>query len=413
MYDQTDHNIPYLTEHLPGTGGKIKVSWDDFFVEEIPLYEPCGQGDHLFVQIEKEGRATLDAIAQIARALHVSPQQVGYAGLKDSWAVTRQWLSLEHIDAEQVENLDMPRIKILQTVQHKNKLRIGHLAGNRFIICVREPAVPLDQAVSRAENIVSQLVTSGVGNLFGPQRFGKRKDTHRLGEAIVRDDPQGFMDIFLGRPQQEDKSEIYEARSCYDQGKYERAYELLPFHFHDHRRALRLLICGKTKQQAFSAVGKHYRRLYISAFQSNLFNRVLTARMPEIDKLLPGDMAYKHDNGACFRVEDAQLEQPRCTNCEISPTGPLFGYAMAEAEGKAGEIEKAVLAGADLELTDFRLKNSNKVKGGRRPLRFLPRNMDLGSGTDENGDYLELRFELDSGCYATVLLREITKHDEL
>jgi len=410
MYIQTDYNIPYLTEHLPGVGGEIKVFWDDFFVEEIPLYEPCGRGDHLFIQIEKKGRATLDATAQIARALHIPPQQVGYAGLKDSWAVTRQWLSLEHVNAEQVENLDIPRIKILRTARHENKLRIGHLSGNRFIIRVREPAVPLDQAVSRAEDIVNQLTISGVCNIFGPQRFGKRNDTHRLGEAIVRDDPQEFMDIFLGRPQHKDKTAIYEARSCYDQGEYERAYESLPFHFRDHRWALRSLIRGKTKQQAFSAVGKHHRRLYISAFQSDLFNRVLAARMPDIDKLLMGDMAYKHDNGACFRVEDAQFEQPRCTNFEISPTGPLFGYLMAEAEGKAGEIEKAVLAKADLELADFRLKNANKVKGGRRPLRFQPRNISIDSGTDENGAYLELRFELDSGCYATALLREVTKH---
>ncbi|MCK4628784.1 MAG: tRNA pseudouridine(13) synthase TruD [Sedimentisphaerales bacterium] len=410
MYVQANHNMPYLTERLPGVGGKIKVFWNDFFVEEIPLYEPCGRGNHLFIHVEKKGRATLDATVQIARALHISPQQVGYAGLKDTWAVTRQWLSLEHINAEQVEHLDIPRIKILRTARHENKLRIGHLAGNRFTIRIREPAVPLDQAVSRTEDIVNQLTISGVGNFFGPQRFGKRNDTHKLGEAIVRDDPQEFMDLFLGRPQQKDKTAIYEARSCYDQGEYKRAYESWPFHFHDHHRALRALIRGKTKQQALSAVDKHHIRLYISAFQSDLFNRVLAARMPDIDKLLSGDMAYKHDNGACFRVEDAQLEQPRCTNFEISPTGPLFGYLMAEAEGKTGEIEKAVLSDTNLELADFRLKNSNKVKGGRRPLRFQPRNVNIGSGTDENGPYLELRFELNSGCYATVLLREITKY---
>ena len=88
---------------------------------------------------------------------------------------------------------------------------------------------------------------------------------------------------------------------------------------------------------------KHLKGLFISAYQSDLFNRVLAARMPNIDKLLLGDMAYMHDNGACFHVEQPEVEQPRCDRFEISPTGPLLGRRTTQLTGPAGEIENPIL----------------------------------------------------------------------
>ncbi|MBN2212105.1 MAG: tRNA pseudouridine(13) synthase TruD, partial [Sedimentisphaerales bacterium] len=144
---------------------------------------------------------------------------------------------------------------------------------------------------------------------------------------------------------------------------------------------------------------------------SELFNQVLAARMPDVDRLLRGDMAMKHENGACFRVEDAAVEQPRCDRFEISPTGPLYGYRMSETVGPAGEIENPILEATGLTKRDFRQMGYYKVRGGRRPLRFQPRNHAVSHGSDDAGPYLEIRFELDSGCYATTVLREIMKKD--
>jgi tRNA pseudouridine13 synthase len=136
---------------------------------------------------------------------------------------------------------------------------------------------------------------------------------------------------------------------------------------------------------------------------------VLVARMPNIDKLLLGDMAYLHVNGACFHVEQPEVEQPRCDRFEISPTGPLLGGRTTKLTGSAGEIENPILDAENLNDEDFRQMKHLGARGGRRPLRFQPRNASMTSGKDDFGPYLEFRFELDSGCYATTLIAEITK----
>ena len=169
----------------------------------------------------------------------------------------------------------------------------------------------------------------------------------------------------------------------------------------------------ENKAHAFNVIDKNHKRFFVSAFQSELFNQVVSARMPDIDKLLLGDMAYKHDNGACFSVEDPQAEQSRCDAFEISPTGPIFGYRMTETTGPAGEIETSVLAPTQLEREDFRRMSYYRAKGTRRPLRFQPKNIDIRLDTDDHGPCLQLEFALEPGCYATTLLREITKTNNL
>jgi len=403
-------NLPYINEQVPGIGGKIKTCWRDFIVEEIPLYEFSGSGSHLYIQVEKRGRTTMDAVVEIARALKISRQQIGYAGLKDTWAVTTQWMSIEHMEAEHLENLNIPRLRILQTARHENKLRIGHLAGNRFTVRIRNVTPAWDQALRQARDILKHLTQTGVCNYFGPQRFGRRGDTHHLGQAIIQGDMERFLSVFLGEPLPMDQPLVVEARTLYDQGDYEGAYAAWPGHFHDQRRTLRALLRGKNKRQAHATIDKHLKRLYVSAFQSILFNQLLAARMPHINVLFRGDVAYKHDNGACFLVEDVQREQDRCKAFEISPTGPIFGYQMLQSTDQAGEMENAVLEQAQLQLDDFRLSETHKVKGGRRPLRFLPRETSVSSASDELGPFIQLHFVLDPGCYATSVLREITKN---
>jgi tRNA pseudouridine13 synthase len=164
------------------------------------------------------------------------------------------------------------------------------------------------------------------------------------------------------------------------------------------------------KKAASHAVDKDLKRLFVSAFQSELFNRVVAARMPDIDKMLTGDMAMKHENGACFRVEDAAVEQSRCERFEISPTGPLLGKHMSEATGPAGVVEKEALSETELTPSLLGKIDQYRLRGGRRALRFQPRDVQISSGVDPLGEFLELRFELDSGCYATTLLREISKN---
>ncbi|MEN6334036.1 MAG: tRNA pseudouridine(13) synthase TruD [Phycisphaerales bacterium] len=404
-------SLPFLTADLPGVGGAIKTRPEDFFVEELPAYEPSGSGTHIYAQIEKKGLGTREAIDRIARALNIQRRDIGTAGLKDAHAVARQWISIEHIDPAKLEQLSLAEVRVLKTSRHTNKLKPGHLRGNRFVVRVRQLALPPEEALAIAEKAMAILTTRGVPNYFGPQRFGNHRNNHLLGRALARNDADGFMDEFLGRPNAEfDSPTVLQARSQYEQGQYEESVKSWPHQFSDHRRALRAIIAGKgKKKRGLFTVDKHLQGLFISAYQSDLFNRVLVARMPDIDKVFLGDMAYKHDNGACFRVEQPEVEQPRCDRFEISPTGPLMGQRTTRLTGPAGEIENPILEAESLGEGESGHMKRLGARGGRRPLRFQPRNADLKSGLDELGPYLELRFELDAGCYATTLISEITK----
>ena len=146
---------PYLTIDLPGIGGCFKSCNEDFQVDEIPLYEPAGTGTHIFFRIEKNGLSTTRATSKIAASLNIRPRDIGYAGLKDAQAITRQTLSIEHIDPDRLAALDLPGIRVLEVERHTNKLKLGHLAGNRFSIKVRQAD---DFSPARVEAILLSLI---------------------------------------------------------------------------------------------------------------------------------------------------------------------------------------------------------------------------------------------------------------
>lgn len=402
--------LPFLTSDISGVGGTIKTIPADFVVEEIPQYEFCGEGTHVYAFVQKKNMSTHDMIELVARTLGKKKFEIGYAGRKDSRAITRQWISIEHIDPAAIKQLESKNLKILETTRHTNKLKVGHLRGNRFTIRLRNLNASVTKALPAARQILDILSDRGVPNYFGPQRFGYRGDSHLLGQAIVKNNLQDFFDILLGRSELDPNDEFIKARILYEQGEYEAALYEWNSAFGDNRKMLKMLIHKNGNlQKAFRQYDRRTANLMVSAWQSELFNRVLAKRIDGIDSLLDGDMAYKHENGACFRVEDAAVEQPRCKAFDISPTGPLLGDRMVRTIGPAGDIENPILDELDLNEDDLsRLKKQGGV-GGRRPLRFRPEHTKIAAGNDEHGEYLELHFDLPSGCYATVLLREITK----
>src|SRR5262252_7869202 len=129
---------PLFTADLPGVGGRIRVQPEDFEVEEVPSYEPCGSGDHLYLWVEKRGIAPEFFARTIAVRLGTHPGNVGTAGLKDRHAVTRQWVSVPKEFEPNVGKIDGDGIRVLKTGLHTNKLKPGHLRGNRFRILIRE-----------------------------------------------------------------------------------------------------------------------------------------------------------------------------------------------------------------------------------------------------------------------------------
>src|SRR5262249_28893664 len=113
--------LPYLTPDVPGVGGVIKQRPEDFFVQEIPLYEPCGEGEHVYAEIQKVGVTTFDAIRRIAGALGISTHEIGYAGMKDAQAVSRQLLSIRGTTTDAVMGLKLPDITVQWAAKHGNK----------------------------------------------------------------------------------------------------------------------------------------------------------------------------------------------------------------------------------------------------------------------------------------------------
>jgi len=342
-----DQRLPYLTASVPPLGGRIRSAPEDFCVEERPLYLPCGQGEHLYIRIKKRGLSTPDLLTRLSSQLHVKSQSIGVAGLKDAQAVTTQMLSLQGVAAETVAALPTDeRLLTLEVLgRHRNRLRKGHHAGNQFRLVVRDMR---EGSEDRLQHLFDELLRRGVPNYFGPQRQGRSGTNFQLGAELLQD------------PARRNK------------------------------------------------MPRSKRIWFMNSYQSYVFNQIVAKRIESIDRVWLGDWAMKTDNGACFPVEEPDVEQPRADRFEISPTGPLFGSRAPWATGVPGEIERAVIA--DLGSTPELLSKAGAecgFRGERRALRV--RLNDLLWSLE--GSLLHLSFWLPPGSYATSVLREVVKQE--
>ncbi len=225
MTTDATSKLPFLTAELGSVEGVIKQRPQDFVVEEIPLYQPCGEGTHIYALIEKTQLTTHDAVARLAAAMGVRRVDVGYAGRKDAQAVARQWISIEHIDPDKLASLDKPQLKVLKIARHGNKLKVGHLSGNKFIVRMRNLSMPAKQAEKTAQVIMDVLTHRGAPNYFGPQRFGGRGNSSQLGWTLIDNNTQEFCRLFLGDPANETDKRFIEARTFYERGEYQKALD--------------------------------------------------------------------------------------------------------------------------------------------------------------------------------------------
>lgn len=394
-----------LTQDLPGTGGLFKAQPEDFLVEEIPAYLPCGEGEHLFLEVEKRNLTTLDLVRTLSRQCDIRERDIGYAGLKDARGITRQWLSVPVKAAEGKLGVENERFRILSSRCHRNKLRLGHLRGNRFRIRIREVVA---DALERAAAILGVLKERGVPNTFGPQRYGVLGNSAIVGHALVKGDFKGAVEELLGRPERIGNLRWREGAQRFAAGDLEGALAVLPSTCHHERKTVQGLLQGRPYRQAlFGGYPQRLLRLFLSAYQSELFDRIVAARLPDLGILWPGDVAMKHANGACFSVTAPALEQMRADAFEISPSGPLFGCKMLSASAQAGDLEQRMLAEENLQLEAFALPGALRMEGSRRPLR-VP--MGEPSVTAEGPDLL-LFFDLPPGSYASSVILEIMKSD--
>lgn len=336
--------LPWLTNNCPGVGGVIKQIPDDFQVEEIPLYEPSGTGDHLYLWIEKRNISAEYLLRHLARTLEISRLEIGMAGMKDRRAITRQFVSIPAWAEAKLPNVETDEIHVLSATRHRNKLKTGHLRGNRFSIRVRD--VPLE-AHSRALPIAERVQAIGFPNYFGDQRFGQDRETLETGLALLHGEKS---DRSIPKPRR-----------------------------------------------------KFLLRLALSAVQSDLFNQCLAHRLENdlIEKVLLGDVMQVTASGGVFVVEDPEQEQPRFETGEIVTTGPLFGPKMRNPEGQVAEYEAQILQQSGLTREHF-CKFRKHTPGGRRPYLIRPKNLQI----ENEAEGLRFTFTLPSGVYATTLLRE-------
>jgi tRNA pseudouridine13 synthase len=410
----------YLTPDVAGIGGTLRNQPEDFVVEEIPLYEPTGEGEHLAMFIEKRNMSTLQLVSLLAARFGVRRRAVGYAGLKDKRAVTRQMMTV-HLpgrpESEAVP-LEDDRVRVIWAARHRNRLRRGHLGGNRFSICVRgvQP-----EAVLRARRVLEVLGAAGVPNRFGPQRFGVMGNNHLVGRALIRGEHQEAIDLLLSPNERANERSHREAREMYARGDLAGSLAHWPRSLHAERTILRRLGAGADAAGAVRSMDRSELGYYLSAFQSAVFNAVLDARLGEgaLATLRDGDVAFKHDSRGAFLVDEQVLSDPdtarRLGALEISPSGPMWGPKMMRAGGDVERFEAGCLGdtGCDPDdLSCFRDLAGGQIEGSRRPLRVPIRGIDVEGGADERGTFVRCEFELPRGAFATVVLQEIMKSDE-
>jgi len=395
---------PYLTPDLPGTGGVLKLTPEDFRVDEIPLYEPSGEGEHVFARLRKRGVATFEAARRVAQSVGVPERYVTFAGLKDARAITTQTVSIFGATEEQVAAAHVPGIELTEIRRHGNGLRLGHLRGNRFDLVVRN-AEP--DSLPRARAVLEVLIRKGVPNYYGEQRFGARADGHLFGQDLLNKEYAAFLKRMLGGPAGTTRDPaVLEARRLFDAGQVQEAYEMMPIRQRSEKKALGALLRFKDDETAVRAIPKRIRKIYVSAFQSWLFNTTVAGRIENLERLKEGDLAFIHRSRRVFLVEDAAREQARSDAFEISPSGPMFGTRMTSPTGEPGRVESELLASTGLTPEQFHTDQGIKVKGLRRPLRVPLR--DVSIEPVDTTSY-RVRFTLPSGSFATVVMAELTK----
>lgn len=332
----------------------------DFVVEEIPLYEFSGEGEHLILFVRKKNLSTLELVSAIAKYLNIKNKEIGYAGLKDKHAMTKQYISLHKKHEADLEKFNHENVKILSKTYHNNKIRIGHLAGNRFYIKVKKVN---PTSAAKIDEALKNIKKNGMPNFFGYQRFGRDGDNHIDGEKIAKGEKK------------------------------------------ERNPKIKKLLISSYQSHLFNLWLS--RRLEINTLISNFKSDELVSllNMPKIEldklkiqehpfKLVNGDIMEHYPYGKLFDFDGSEHDFTRFNERDISVTGLLCGTKARVASGTARDIEK-----------DF--DDEINADGTRRYAWVYPTEIE-GRFNAVEAQY-EFNFTLPKGSYATVLLEEIAK----
>ena len=332
----------------PALTARLRSSPEDFRVEEVLGYDADGQGEHVLLWVEKRGANTDWVARELAKFAGVSPVAVGYAGLKDRHAVTRQTFSVQLAGKPDLDwsVFPHPEVKVLAATRHSRKLKRGALRGNRFVLVLR--AVQGDREA--AERVLQQIATRGVPNYFGEQRFGREGSNVAQARAM-----------FAGRRVERDK---------------------------------RSLLLSAARSQIFNNV---------------LAARVERAVW---DTPLDGEIWSLAGSRSWFGPEPySDVLAERLARADIHPSGPLWGQGEPPSVADAGTLEREIGAAcSDLAagLAAARMDQERRpLRLLPRDLKWRWLDDDTLDNGRLDGIRLELAFELPAGAYATVVVREL------
>lgn len=411
----------YLTR-TTGLGGKIKSTPEDFVVVEdsiLPLEKPGGT--LVAALVRTRNWETNRLVRSLARSLRISRRRISFAGTKDKRAVTTQLMEFE-APLEKVKNLRLKDVEVLRAYSTDHRIDLGDLVGNHFRVVIRNIPLGPGEIQGRLQAVLAELkALGGFPNYFGVQRFGVvRPITHLVGHSMVKGDFAAAVRIYVAHPLPGEGEEAVAARTHMEES-WDSAWGLrhYPPELTFEKAMLNHLVNRPEDYiGAFKVLPQNLQLMFIHAYQSYLFNRILSRRIAkglplaepvEGDIVLPLEKHRVPDRDRPIPVDSSNREHLASLSRQGKAfvTGLVVGADPRFALGPMGEIERAILAAEAIEPREFiipRMPNLS-TKGTRREvlLQVPDLRYELGEGT------ATLDFSLPRGAYATSLLREIMK----
>ncbi|MGD0534107.1 MAG: tRNA pseudouridine(13) synthase TruD [Methanoregula sp.] len=407
--------MQYYATGTPGIGGTLRTVPEDFLVDEIP---PAGKGEtsgpYLICRLTKTNWELQHAVKEIARRLNISHRRIGWAGTKDKNARTTQLISLYKVTPDEIAAVSLKDIILEPIGQSNEQLSLGDLEGNRFDICIRD-ADPEDLAGRVAT--VTETASQALPNYFGLQRFGViRPLTHRIGELILHGDYEDAVMTYVGLAFPHESEEVRRVRTAFmDTRDTAVALRELPVHMSFERSMLSYLHTHPGDYAgALQQLPPKLLSMFVSAFQSYLFNCALSHRLSEGHTLtdpVPGDRLI-FTNGRTDAVTAANIPAVSLHlargRCNIA----LFMPGKDEMDAITGnDAIRDILAEMQITADDFRKASTfvrTKFDGAWRPISLKT---SIDASVQETN--VHLKFTLPPGHYATTVCREYMKADPI
>ncbi len=420
--DEAEIGMLYYLSDAEGTGGRIKTYPEDFTVTEISSKPPEDpRGKHTIAKVTGTNWETNRMIRLMARTMGISRERIGFAGTKDKRAVTSQLMSFE-CPPETLNKIDLKDIEIADVYTAKNPIRLGNLIGNEFSIRVRDLEKDMSEIPEILDKVSSDVnKTGGFPNYFGVQRFGVvRPITHLVGEQIVRGNMEGAVRTYLSGPSEFETEDIISVRKKLAEGNdWRELLKIMPETLGFEKSLVgHLMNNPEDWTGALSVLPNNLQMMFVHAYQSYLFNIMLSKRMEkglplnlpvEGDTVIPltaDDVPdHTHPVIATSRNLDLVTHQVRTGRAFVSIV--LFGGDTEIQEGIMGEIEASVIEAEGISQSNFIVPELTRCssKGSRREIICPVKDLDYSVGED----FYDVKFSLSKGNYATTLMREFMK----